>query len=204
MKINNFKAFKLIKESKLTNNKAVLAAISGITSLSLIIALGGCSSNQNSNTESTPTITSEPVQTETPSETNAADTKVGMAIEEMNKGLNKLDEASKEAWDSPATKETREQVYAEFQTLLGFIFNGEEIDGVKYKDLSDEGKEKVKNFFNKLDEKINEWVPDYKEKLQDWTVEKGSKGLDLYEKAKQKLKTYKNDVIEEYNKTYQK
>ena len=47
-------------------------------------------------------------------------------------------------------------------------------------------------------------MPNYKERFKDWTVRTGAKGLDLLNKAKDKLKEWTGEVEEEYNKTYTK
>lgn len=52
-------------------------------------------------------------------------------------------------------------------TLIDFIFYDTEINDVKYKDLTESAKAKVIYYVLLIDSKINEVIPDYKEKLDE-------------------------------------
>ena len=51
-------------------------------------------------------------------------------------------------------------------TMIGFIWYGEEINGVTYNELSSSAKTKVKNIYYNVDSKIENKIPNYKEKIK--------------------------------------
>ena len=104
--------------------------------------------------------------------------------------------------------DTRTEEEKEADTKVGQAMEimGEELGGVKFDDLSESGKETVLNFFNSVDSKVDEWIPNYKERFEDWTVRTGAKGLELLNKAKDKILDWTGKVEEEYqnNQSYTK
>jgi hypothetical protein len=52
-------------------------------------------------------------------------------------------------------------------TMIGFIWYGEEINGVTYNQLSNEAKDTVLNIYYRVDAKIENKIPNYKEKIKD-------------------------------------
>ena len=207
MEINNVEIFKRGLENLRKNSKKVVLAA---TSFALLTSLTACGPTNEQKTEEKDDVTTsqeapkeESQDTRTESE-KEADTKVGKAMEVMKEGFDKLSESASDAANSEATQENLNNSFKEFDDLTGFLFNGEELGGVKFDDLSESGKENVLNFFNSIDSKVDEWVPNYKERFKDWTIRTGAKGLDLLNKAKDKLQEWTGEVEEEYNKTYTK
>ena len=204
MEINNVEIFKRGLENLRKNSKKVVLAA---TSFALLTSLTACGLTNEPKAEEKDDVTTsqeapkEDTRTESEKE---ADTKVGKAMEVMKEGFDKLSESASDAANSEATQENLNNSFKEFDDLTGFLFNGEELGGVKFDDLSESGKENVLNFFNSIDSKVDEWVPNYKERFKDWTIRTGAKGLDLLNKAKDKLQEWTGEVEEEYNKTYTK
>ena len=207
MEKNNVVFFKRgLEILKKTSGKIALVA----TSFALITSLAACGPSTDQKTAEP----EEPTTSQTPSEDTdtrteeekEADTKIGQAMEIMKDGFDKLSDSASDAANSEATQEALENSFQEFDDLTGFLFNGEELGGVKFDDLSESGKETVLNFFNSVDSKVDEWIPNYKERFEDWTVRTGAKGLELLNKAKDKILDWTGKVEEEYqnNQSYTK
>lgn len=114
------------------------------------------------------------------------DTAAEAAISIMLDGANKLKEDATESANSENVQNELSKAMDNFQVLSDFIFNGGEIDGVTFSELSDEGKEKAKNALSSLDNTINELVPNYKERFKEWFTDKAAKGLDSLDNLKEK------------------
>ena len=85
--------------------------------------------------------------------------------------------------------------------LFDFVFNGKEINGIKFKDLSDNGKKIVQNGLEELDYYTELMIPNYQERLHELIVNKGVDLLETYDSVKQWYDQYKVEITEEYNKT---
>lgn len=195
------------------NKKIILAAIP--TTL-LSFTLIGCG-NQNTNTQETNE------NQEQPSNEVATQEEEANVLEEFNSYIEEkassgsvveasigvmkdmwgtLKNAATDAWNSEPTQEALNQAFEEFDTLLGFLFNDEEVAGVKFSELSESGKEAIKNIFYSLDSKLNEWIPDYKERFKEWSIETGASGLNALNNITESLGDWRDQVIAEYQNTY--
>ena len=81
-----------------------------------------------------------------------------------------------------------------FQVLTDFIFNGGEIDGVTFSELSEDGKESVKNALSTLDNTLNELIPNYKERLKETLTSGAAKGLDALDSLADKGKDLWDEI----------
>ena len=166
-----------------------LTAIFGIALASTLI---GC---QTTKTENNETQNNETIQN-TDSTTNEIneylesqmqkDTQAEAAISMMLDGANALKESASESANSEEVQSELSKSIDNFKVLSDFIFNGGEIDGVTFSELSDEGKENAKNALNSLDNTINELVPNYKERFKEWFTDSAAKGLDALDSLKDK------------------
>ena len=114
------------------------------------------------------------------------DTQAEAAISIMLDGAEQLKESASESANSEAVQNELSNAMENFKVLSDFIFNGGEIDGVTFSELSDEGKETAKNALNSLDNTIDELVPNYKERFKDWFTDSAAKGLDALDSLKDK------------------
>lgn len=112
--------------------------------------------------------------------------------------ISELGNSAKEKWNSEKTQEKIQNIKQKSKDLFDFVFNGKEIKGIKFKDLSDNGKEIAQNGLYELDYYIELMIPNYKDRLKDWTVEKGADAIDLYDTIKNWYHDYQEDVMEEY------
>ena len=78
-----------------------------------------------------------------------------------------------------------------FITLTDFIFYDGEIKGKKFSDLTDSVKTKVIDIYEKVDSKIEEKYPNYKESIKNTSVK-------VYNNAKEKANELKNFILNKY------
>lgn len=118
---------------------------------------------------------------------------------QINDSIDNINETIKERKGPIKNeKKTKEKLHE----LLDFVFNGKEINGVTFSDLKEEEKERIIAELNEVDDKVEEYFPEYKERLHNWLDKKESsfkdflieKGADLKEIWEQ----YTSDVEEEY------
>ena len=113
--------------------------------------------------------------------------------------ISELGKSAKEKWDSEETQEKIKKIKQKSKDLFDFVFNGKEINGIKFKDLSDNGKEIAQNGLYELDYYIELMIPNYKDKTYDTLVNGGAAILEKIDSAKKWYDNYQEDVIEEYN-----
>lgn len=132
-------------------------------------------------------------------------------IKAIDKDINNL-------LDSFDFNNVKDEVTAKFITLTDFIFNGTEIKGVKFEDLTSTSKEVVMDIYNAIDNKIKEKYPNYQqtvsEKVEDvketagsvkeYTKEKVVEaiGEDNYNSIKEKAIETKDKVVDKTKETY--
>ena len=113
--------------------------------------------------------------------------------------ISELGKSAKEKWDSEETQEKIKKIKQKSKDLFDFVFNGKEINGIKFKNLSDNGKEIAQNGLYELDYYIELMIPNYKDKTYDTLVNGGAAILEKIDSAKKWYDNYQEDVIEEYN-----
>lgn len=118
--------------------------------------------------------------------------------------ISELGNIAKDKWNSEETQEKLNNIKQKSKDLFDFVFNGKEINGIKFKDLSDNGKEIAQNGLNELDYYIELMIPNYKDRLKDWTVDKGADAVELFGTIKNIYQNYQEDVMEEYNSRNEK
>ena len=117
----------------------------------------------------------------------------------LKQEILEVKDTAKEKWNSEETQEKINNIKQKSKDLFDFVVNGKEINGIKFKDLSDNGKEMAKNGLKELDGYIEMLIPNYKERFHDWTVDKGADALEKYDSLKEWYNNYKEEVTEEYN-----
>lgn len=112
------------------------------------------------------------------------------------KGISK--EIEKVVSKDTISKDDKEVLKKTFVDFADFIFYGKEIKGYKFKDLSLTSKKEALSLFKKIDTKIEDIYPNYKDNLMSISKnnynnikDKASKMLDNY-KEQVKTETYKS------------
>ena len=112
------------------------------------------------------------------------DSAVESAINIMLDGADKLNESASKAANSEEVQGHLETSMQNLKDLTDFVFNGSEINGVTFSELSDEGKQKARDALSTLDETINYLIPNYRERFKNWFTDTAANGLDALEDLK--------------------
>ena len=183
-----------------------LKSLTAVFGMAVASTLIGCqaTNTQNQTTDTQTTETSQDAQTNTDSNYNDVkdylqtkqekDTEAEAAISIMLDGAEKLKDSASDAANSEEVKPQLSHAMDNFKVLSDFIFNGGEIDGVTFSELSDEGKENAKNALNSLDNTLNELIPNYKERFKEWFTDNAAKGLDALDSLKDKGSELWNEI----------
>lgn len=183
-----------------------LKSLTAVFGMAVASTLIGCqaTNTQNQTTDTQTTETSQDAQTNTDSNYNNVkdylqtqqekDTEAEAAISIMLDGAEKLKDSASDAANSEEVKQQLSHAMDNFKVLSDFIFNGGEIDGVTFSELSDEGKENAKNALNSLDNTLNELIPNYKERFKEWFTDNAAKGLDALDSLKDKGSELWNEI----------
>ena len=175
--------------------KTILTAICGVA---FVATLTSCSSNvteqkvENTTTQETieqnETQNNEQTNIETLDNTvetqEEKDSAVESAINIMLDGADKLNESASKAANSEEVQGHLETSMQNLKDLTDFVFNGSEINGVTFSELSDEGKQKARDALSTLDETINYLIPNYRERFKNWFTDTAANGLDALEELK--------------------
>ena len=177
-----------------------LKGLTAVFSMAVASTLIGCQQanpqNQNTNNQNT-----ESTQEENYSEMKdylqtqqEKDTKAEAAISMMLDGVEVLKNKAEESANSEEVQYQLSEAMKNFQVLTDFIFNGGEIDGVTFSELSEDGKESVKNALSTLDNTLNELIPNYKERLKETLTSGAAKGLDALDSLADKGKDLWDEI----------
>ena len=170
-------------------------ALTGVFGAAIALTLANCGSTVTENTTQE-TTTTEPIEsTDTVEQTNETETTTSQqekdsaaetAISVMIEGAGKLKDSATEATNSEAFQEELARSLQNFKDLSNFIFNGGEINGVTFDELSAEGQEYARNALNSLDDVLEYLVPNYKERFRDWFTDTAASGLDALSELRDK------------------
>ncbi len=86
-----------------------------------------------------------------------------------------------------------------FITIVDFIFYDSEINGVTFDELTDSGKQKVLEIANKIDTKIENKFPNYKDTISDTAKEAFNKASELIKKGSYNLSEFSKEKLGEDN-----
>ena len=115
-------------------------------------------------------------------------------INEMNNTLNSINTESNSSNFSDKAKAT-------FISIVDFLFYDGTIKGVTFNELTDEGKQKVLEIANKIDVKLEEKVPGYKEKISSTTSNAYNKASEIIKNGASSLNSFAKEKLgdENYN-----
>lgn len=92
---------------------------------------------------------------------------VEAAITIMTDSASELANVTEEVKQTESYQKTKEQALDNFDTIFNFLFNGEEINGYTANDVSDSTVEMAKNALGTLDDYIESYIPEYKDKAKE-------------------------------------
>ena len=117
------------------------------------------------------------------------------AIQTFNNINNEIDSIL----NSEDIENAKDKVKGTFITIVDFIFYDSEINGVTFDELTDKGKQKVLELANKIDTKIENKFPDYKETISDTTKKAFNKASELIKKGAYNLSEFSKEKLGEEN-----
>lgn len=121
-------------------------------------------------------------------------TKDNTVINEMNNTLDSIDTESNSSNFSDKAKAT-------FITIVDFLFYDGTIKGVTFNELTDDGKQKVLEIANKIDVKLEEVSPGYKDKISSATSNAYNKASEIIKSGASSLNNFAKEKLgdENYN-----
>ncbi len=128
-----------------------------------------------------------------------ADSIIDSYMYSLSEEFDELKELAVEKWNSEEFQEKLTLIKQKLSDLVDFVFNGKEINGVTFDELSDTAKEKVKFFIQLIDAQLESLIPNYQDRFYNWLVGLGTDGLELWDELNETFNNYQNDVLDEYN-----
>lgn len=115
-------------------------------------------------------------------------------INEMNNTLDSIDAESSSSNFSDKAKAT-------FISIVDFLFYDGTIKGITFNELTDEGKQKVLEIANKIDVKLEEVSPGYKDKISSTTSSAYNKASEVIKNGVNSLNNFAKEKLgdENYN-----
>ncbi len=194
---------------KLTNNKFV--ALVGAASIAF--ALAGCTPAKqanNTNSGQAQNIISQTLEAGINESIRVtdnikqdiyrieADAIIEDYINTLSTEFNELINFTVDQWNSEEFQEKLAVVRQKLRDLVDFAFNGKEINGVTFDELSDTAKEKVNAIITTIDTWLNNLIPNYQDRLYDGLVNLGADGLELWNELNESFNNYQSDVLDEF------
>lgn len=100
---------------------------------------------------------------------------------------------------SESSENIKDKLKGTFITIVDFIFYDSEINGVKFNDLTESGKNKVLDISKSIDAKIENKYPNYKESISDKTKNAYNKASELIKKGSDNIKDFSKEKLGEDN-----
>lgn len=115
-------------------------------------------------------------------------------INEMDNTLNSIDAESSSSNFSDKAKAT-------FITIVDFLFYDGTIKGITFNELTDDGKQKVLEIANKIDVKLEEVSPGYKDRISSTTSNAYNKASEIIKSGASSLNNFAKEKLgdENYN-----
>ena len=101
--------------------------------------------------------------------------------------------------NSESVSNAKDKVKGTFITIVDFIFYDSEINGVTFDELTDSGKQKVLEIASKIDNKIENKFPSYKDSISDTTKKAFNKASELIKKGADNLSEFSKEKLGEDN-----
>lgn len=122
--------------------------------------------------------------------------------EDDNLAISTFSEIEKEVDQlvkSESSENIKDKLKGTFITIVDFIFYDSEINGVKFNDLTEGGKNKVLEISKNIDNKIENKYPNYKESISATTKNAYNKASEVIKKGANNIKDFSKDKLGEDN-----
>ncbi len=153
--------------------------------------------NDSTNTEDSNTIPTNTENDKTTSNNNeiiysSNDKTVISTIEAIDKEVDDF-------LEEPETESVKDKAKGIFITLVDFLFYDGEIKGITFNELTENGKAKVLQLVNAIDEKIEKHFPGYKDTISSKTKNAFAKASEVIKKGANNVKDFTKEALgEEY------
>lgn len=111
-----------------------------------------------------------------------------LVINELNSTLESINEAKSD-------KDFSEKAKATFISIVDFLFYDGTINGVTFNELTTSGKEKVLELANKIDTKLEEKSPGYKDKISSGTSKAFNKASEVIKKGAKNINDFAKEAL---------
>lgn len=152
-------------------------------------------SNEDDKSNSSDETNNKTIDNDTQNNTTIYSNNDEIAIQTFSNINNEIDNVL----NSEDIENAKEKVKGTFITIVDFIFYDSEINGVTFDELTDEGKQKVLELANKIDTKIENKFPNYKENISDTTKKAFNKASELIKKGAYNLSEFSKEKLGEEN-----
>lgn len=169
-----------------------------ILTICILLSVTACTTKKEETVANKDSIETKEITlvTEQDTTTIATDEEVVEYIEDVTNEVETLTE------EESLSEKTKQSLKKAFITLTDFIFYDGTIKGTTFKELSYEAQTKILELYEKLDTKIENVFPNYKEDIKDTSTKTYSKAKEKAKELKEKIKSIYIERVGE--DTYQK
>ena len=113
--------------------------------------------------------------------------------------IETIDKEVDDFLEEPETESVKDKAKGIFITLVDFLFYDGEIKGITFNELTENGKAKVLQLVNAIDEKIEKHFPGYKDTISSKTKNAFAKASEVIKKGANNVKDFTKEALgEEY------
>lgn len=118
--------------------------------------------------------------------------KENIVIDELNNTLKKIEKSTRD-------ENFKDKASSTFISIVDFLFYDGTIKGVTFDELTEKGKEKVLEISSKIDVKLEEKCPEYKEKISNSTSKAYQKASEIIKKGAKNINDFAKNALGDEN-----
>lgn len=118
--------------------------------------------------------------------------KDNIVIDELNNTLNNIEKSTRD-------ENFKDKASSTFISIVDFLFYDGTIKGISFDELTEKGKEKVLEISSKIDVKLEEKCPEYKEKISNSTSKAYQKASKIIKKGAKNINDFAKSALGDEN-----
>lgn len=118
--------------------------------------------------------------------------KDNIVIDELNNTLNNIEKSTQD-------ENFKDKASSTFISIVDFLFYDGTIKGISFDELTEKGKEKVLEISSKIDVKLEEKCPEYKEKISNSTSKAYQKASEIIKKGAKNINDFAKSALGDEN-----
>lgn len=118
--------------------------------------------------------------------------KDNIVIDELNNTLKNIEESTQD-------ENFKDKASSTFISIVDFLFYDGTIKGISFEELTEKGKEKVLEISSKIDVKLEEKCPRYKEKISNSTSKAYQKASEIIKKGAKNINDFAKNALGDEN-----